>query len=254
MSGNGSSRSRLALLRGLAVFAVVVAGLGMAFVVVRQATRGTGEQAVAAPQTPQPAAATPASSPATGAAATRSATASGKAPVVATPRKTTDAATAVTRNPGPVVSRVQPGQNQTSAERRVASTAKTATRKTPVYEPHRWDEGTGEIVVGKRRFLRKAAAVRKLELAEEQKTAVAKFEETFRFNVDQQLAQLETNLESNVNAYQRAEKDKDVDGVAHYVDEHAELSEQRDAMLDALDQQYEDGLKDILPEDQVEKL
>jgi hypothetical protein len=251
--------SGLGLLRTLAICSVVASGLGVGFVAVRHALRPRGAESS------DPAAAS-SSAPLVG-ESSGSAGAAQRPSVLFTNRTspgTTASRTAAqmpATAPVPAAARLDPdgaAARRMSLPRNEAGTATPDAgagppaarggRAVPHVETHRWDERTGELVIGNRRRLSTAARLRGLPLTQPQKEALAEFEARFQADADQQLAQVETNLASTVAAYEQAEHAKDDDGAANYVDEHGRLIAQRDEILDELEQQYQDGVKTIVPE------
>ncbi|NLX59487.1 MAG: hypothetical protein GXY74_10415 [Phycisphaerae bacterium] len=254
MSGKNRA-SGLGFLRTLAICSVVVAGLGVGAVVVQHmlrppAAESSGPAAASAPSSPADVSTDSARAAARPSATPTNRTSSGTMPsrtAAGTPA-TTPMPVAARRDTDDAPARRPGDAGEATRDAGARAPAARAGRAVPRAETHRWDERTGELVIGNRRFLATAARLRGLPLAQPQKEALAEFEATFQAGADQRLAQVEANLASTAAAYEQAEHAKDDDGAANYVDEHGRLIAQRDEILDDLERQYQDGVKTIVPE------
>ncbi len=235
----GSQGRGIGWLTGLAVLAVAAAVLGVGFVAVRRVLTGSDTPAEGGRATP------------TGQVRTGE-TAPPVQPQMDAPSIAPKTSTSETITPQTMVA-VDPRLKQAPTKVKHRRRAALTLRKEPLIE-RSWDKRTGELIVGRRRLLGKAKRVRGLKLTEAQNKALKKFEEEFRRSVEVKLEQIEENLQSAREAYHNAAKNEDTGGQDHYLDEHGRLSEEQERILEHLDQQYEDGLKEILSEEQLDEL
>ncbi len=241
MAGKGAKGRRIGVLRHLVIFAVAAAALGMVFVVVHH---GLGSRSV-------PAGNAWSERPPDGPATTGSADApAGQSKSTTMSPKTADPKTPAAQSTGHDKPRLKQVTAMVAQRRKRAALA----LKTEPLVQRVWDVRTGELVVGRRRLLRKAKLARRLDLTDQQRKALKKFEDIFRGTVEAKLEQIEENLQSSRDAYHNSGKRSDTEGRDHYLDEHDKLSQEQDLLLDGLEQRYEEGLKDLLTDEQIEQL
>ncbi|MBN2584170.1 MAG: hypothetical protein JXL80_13995 [Planctomycetes bacterium] len=286
MSGNGNAGTGITVLKVVAVFAVVAAGVGLGIVALKHGSKGGNSTPGDTSSDPSAVVRTGDSTQASGTASGRSATSAtgtqtskrsttgnslasgGQAGTTGTSLTTTQTTgrTSQTRTPTGTTgnqdtsstrtnerrtttgSGTSSGDAKAEAETDTEATEPLVADKAVAYVPPVWDETSGELLIGNQRYLTKLGTLQRLNLNRDEMRTVMSLKQTMRTRVDFQLKNIDEEIQQAVKTYEEAVAKGDKEQAENY--HHMvtkHLIPDRQTILDTVNVQLDELLQEAMP-------